>query len=284
MNLLEILKTIWREAVSQEERKVSFFNNYAQLVHSKHYNRLYRDFRNIGELTFYDNQKDILYLKTNEGIHFATNQYYSVVLEIFVHTAYSLPPHISNKDFVVFDIGMNRAYASLFFANMEHCQHVYSFEIDKPTYQFARQNIELNPHLSDKITTYNYGLWDKNEEIEIGLDGVDGHISIKEVEQTNVKTNFTKAKVKKASEELSGIFQNIDDKQLKVLKIDVEGSEYTIFEDLHKANLLQEFDLIIGEFHNGLEGLQGYLSNFDCLYLQHENEKLGVFTYIKQNS
>ncbi|MBQ1655215.1 MAG: FkbM family methyltransferase, partial [Bacteroidales bacterium] len=42
----------------------------------------------------------------------------------------------------------------------------------------------------------------------------------------------------------------------KILKIDVEGAEYGIFEDLCKTGQIKQFDLITGEAHNGIEPIR----------------------------
>ncbi len=282
MKLSEIVRVIWRKVLAIDEEKVAFFHNYEQLVKSKHYHRLYRDFKNVGKLSFYDSEQDKIYLKTNNNIFITTDKYYAIVLEIFVHEVYSLPPYVSETDFVVFDMGMNRAYTSLYFADMPHCQHVYAWEIDTKTYSFAQENLQLNVHLSNKITSYNFGLWNDDEEIDLGSDGIDGHSAISDVKQTNTMQTFSRVKVKNASKELSNIFKSIDNKFSKVLKIDVEGSEYVIFENLYKNNILQQFDLIIGEYHDGIDGLKPYLSDFNCIYHNSIDGKLGAFTFVKK--
>lgn len=282
MKILKYLKLIWRNIVEMEEKRVAFFHNNSRLVNSKHYDRLFREFKDQGEFIFYNSESDLIYLKVNESIIVKTDSYYCVVSEVFVNKMYTLPLFISQNNFVVFDLGMNRGYASLFFANMENCKHVYGFEIDKATYCFAQENLSLNPELSKKISTYDFGLWDKDTIIDLGKDKFDSHTSVKEVKQTNLKTKFYKAEVKKSSSVLSEILKDIGE-ELKVLKIDVEGSEYVIFEDLYLNNVLQQFDLIMGEYHDGMQNLAEYFSDFICISKQPVDDKLGMFIYAKKD-
>ena len=284
MKIIDFLKIKWREALSIEEEKEAFFHGCKRLIHSKHYDRLFRDFRYKGEVVYYSTEQDILYLKTKDSIIVSTNSYYDVFLEIFVNEIYTLPPQFCENDFVVFDIGMNRGYVSLFFANKKNCVHVYGFELMDSTFSLALENFNLNPKLKSKISCFNYGLWDEDREISIEIDEIDGHTSIKGVHNGITKAiNERKAIVKKTSTSLLNFFEEINPSNLKVLKIDVEGSEYTIFKDLYENNVIQKFDLIIGEYHYGIDDLNKYLQDFNCSFLNKtRGERFGQITYINK--
>src|SRR5206468_2540205 len=60
-----------------------------------------------------------------------------------------------------------------------------------------------------------------------------------------------KVQLRKASEVISSL-PPCNDRELRVLKIDVEGAEYEIVEELARANQLN-FDIILAEAHLGLE-------------------------------
>ena len=68
----------------------------------------------------------------------------------------------------------------------------------------------------------------------------------------------------------------------RILKIDVEGGEYTILEDLYQADLLYMFDIIIGEYHRGLDGLLSYLSDFYLSYHQKLGGLAGMIVFINK--
>lgn len=106
-------------------------------------------------------------LKTEDGIILMTNNRFYTIKEIFALSGYSVPQLYKFEEFVVFDIGMNRGYASLNFANFDSCSTVYGFEINNETYNLALENLSLNPKLAYKIKTYDYGLSDKDGEVDI---------------------------------------------------------------------------------------------------------------------
>ena len=281
--MIKILKNIWNGYLAIIERKTSFFNGNMELVNSKHWNYFYRSFKDISKVLFYDNIKKKLYLKIQDDIIISTDDYYYIVHEIFSDNIYSLPPQISERDFVVFDAGMNRAYASLYFANMPHCKAVYGFELDYKTYQFAEENISLNILLSEKISIYNFGLWNENTTIDILSGEKDSRTVIKQINVPIDLHQKNKADVRKSSEVFSKLFKTIDTNYKKILKIDIEGSEYVVMEDLFKHNLIQEFDFIIGEYHDGLDKLKPYLEDFKCMYNSgSSNDKMGMMVYIKK--
>ncbi len=181
---------------------------------------------------------------------------------------------------------MNRGYASLYFANKKECEHVYGFEIMKQTYDYALRQLSLNPALKEKITAYNFGMWDKDTEVELEDSGSDCFTRVKGTMGHHGEMQLCKATVKKASTVLDGILGEISGKGLlNVMKIDVEGSEYTILKDLHENGTIKAFDIILGEYHNGMDGLLPYLGDFYCSYRNDTGGDLGdlgTFVFINK--
>ena len=282
--LYEILRGIQNFMLYYNGEKAVFFHDDKKLT-SKKYNYLCRMCKMAGiEFLFHDSNRNRLYFKTPDGIFFTTNDYYNVSIEVFVRKTYSLPviPELNN-DFCVFDIGMNRAYTTLFFANQEKCKAVFSFEIDENTFSFAQENINLNPLLSSKIQVFNYGLSNENKEINLFSSiQYDGHTSIIQEHCGNEAVNIKKAQVRKASEVFAAIFNNDNCPKAKVLKIDCEGAEYEIFEDLAKANLIDEFSVIIGEIHYGMKQIPSLLSNFDLVNINQQTDFLMNVCYVNK--
>ena len=268
MNFIDFLKLEWRKVLAVQEEKESFFHGCKTLIHSKCYDRLFRNFRDLGVVEYYSTESSELYLRTNDGVIVKTDSYYAVFLEVFVNHIYMLPPQFYLTDFIVFDVGMNRGYATLYFANKAHCRHVYGFELVESTYEYALDNISLNPQLSSKITTYNYGLWDKDAIVDIAGDGIDGHFSVLDSTPLGGRGSV----VRKSSTVIRSLFEQINSGCMKVLKIDVEGAEYRIFDELYREGLMAEFDIIVGEYHDGINQLYPYLSDF---YSSYESPLIG---------
>lgn len=242
------------------ECKRCFFNDMETVL--KNYldtDLLFRTcyFNNIEFLSYSPSENRIL-LKTKEGIVLETNNRFYTLREVIGFDAYSVPQLYQFDDFVVFDIGMNRAYASLRFASFENCSAVYGFEIDEETYNKAIDNINLNPSLSNKIIPHNFGLSNENDLVKLYyLQGADG-VSTIEHDMVNVqyefKNNIDKVKsktveVKVASEVINNILENYKIDSKIVLKVDTEGAEYRIIDNLIETGLINKFDLIVGEGH-----------------------------------
>ncbi|CEL25361.1 FkbM family methyltransferase [Methanobacterium formicicum] len=250
--------------------QMCFFNNIQLLSHSPSENRIY--------------------LETEEGIKLVTNNRFYTIGEIYARDGYSVPQLYQFKEFVVFDIGMNRGYAALKFANYDSCKAVYGFEINQDTYDFAIENLDLNPELAHKIKAYNFGLSDKDDEIDIYcLPGSDG-ITTTELEFTNVQAEWLKGKeqmkIKKANvKEASAIILNILKKgninSNIVLKIDTEGSEHKILDNLIDKDVLDKVDLIMGENHLLGEDLDEKLVGFKNISKKFYTNDIYSFCYVK---
>ena len=271
MKLLQTLKLIWRNILATQEARIAFFQGNQKLLQKK-FDALFRIGNKQGvEIVFFDSKKELIWVK-KDGITVIINDYYSVFIEVLVNKGYSLPPYITNSKFCVFDMGMNRGYASLFFANYPNCTKVFSFELEQATYNKALQNFALNETLSAKIVPYNFGLWNADDEIDIFSGEKDGRTCATSfAEEFSTVTNLLqdqkykttlKATVKKASGVVAPILNSINADEKKVLKIDIEGAEYAVFEDLYNHKIIQQFDVIIGECHNGIEELEKYLEEF----------------------
>ena len=240
--------------------KKYFFNNQEKILK----NYLNTDilfklcyFSNIQFLSYSPSENRIL-LKTDDNIILQTNNRFFTIMEVIGFNGYSVPQLYQFDDFVVFDIGMNRAYASLRFAVFDNCSAVYSFEIDEDTYNKGLENIKLNPYLSKKIHTYNFGLSNKEDTTKLFyLNGADGLNTIipdlieiqNEFIENKDKIQSKNVKIKRTSEVIANIIENDKIQSNIVLKIDTEGSEYDIVDDLIDSGLIYEIDLIVGEGH-----------------------------------
>lgn len=291
----DLKKLVEAQDADYKESRRYFFNGYESVL--KEYldtdflfNLCY--FNNI-EFLSYSPEENRMILKTDDDIVLSTNNHIWTLMEVNGLNEYLIPQLFYFDDFVVFDIGMNRAYASLKFANFDNCSKVYGFEIDEFTYQIALDNIKLNPKLENKIKTFNFGLSDEIETVDLYyIDGYDGlNTMIKDftkvqpvLDHFEEKINVKQAEVKIASDVISDIIKSDKISAKKILKIDTEGAEYKIISDLLKSGLLSQMDVILGEGHNIKE------NNFtdDLLNLGFVPVKLDIeevtytFAYVKK--
>lgn len=214
-------------------------------------------FNEIELLSFSQKENRIL-LKTKNDIILSTNNHVWTIMEVYGLNEYSIPQLHLFDDFVVFDIGMNRAYATLNFAKYKNCSCVYGFEIDENTYDIALDNINLNPDIKNKIIPFNLGLSDCDDIVDLyyieGYDGLNTMIPEFTNVQPSLKYNEGTLKtktveVKKTTPILKELINKLNPNSKIVLKIDTEGAEYKIIGDLIHSGLISKIDVILGEGH-----------------------------------
>jgi FkbM family methyltransferase len=255
------------------KNKDYFFNGeenlFKDVMNTDHFFQMC--FFNDIELLSYSLAETRIYLKTKDNIILCTNNRFLTIDTIFGKGEYSSSHLHKFNDFVVFDVGMNRGYAALKFANFDSCKAVYGFEIDPDTYDFALENFRLNPRLSSKIRPYNFGLYNKTTELDLYyIPGYDG-ISTTKIEFAKTQTEWLrekekmqskKAQVKQAGMTILDIIKNENITSNIVLKIDTEGAEHKIIDDIISKGLLDKIDLIMGEIHLEDEDLDVKLKGF----------------------
>lgn len=185
-----------------------------------------------------------------EGLKFVNNPCVNpeVIYEILVEKDYFFKTQgMIENSYIVIDVGMNTAIAAVALASEDYVSKVYAFEPLKPTFDIAVKNIQIN-NLTDKIEAFPYGLGKKDEKIQIeyspelsvGMSTYyDRHLQDFTLEEIEIK-------------ESSSVVGDIlgKEKGKKVfLKVDTEGAEFDIFEDLDKSDLLKNIDIVFIEWH-----------------------------------
>ncbi|WP_332864361.1 FkbM family methyltransferase [Pannus brasiliensis] len=180
-----------------------------------------------------------------------TGQELEIAHEIFLLGIYNF---VYDKPCVAIDIGMNTGFASLFFANRQNVEVVYSYEPFKATYEQALRNIALNPRLAGKIKAFDYGVGAREETITVEYDykvkGSVGISGIDELWKSADSSSIARAElpIKPFSEIFTGILAAHPDKDI-VAKIDCEGSEYGILDSLAENGQLEKIKIIMMEWH-----------------------------------
>ncbi len=200
--------------------------------------------------------------------------------EIFCHNAYNFFPGSTGQPIILFDIGMNSGIATLYFASMKNVKAVYSFEPFRKTYDKAVRNIEMNSEqVREKIKAYPIGLSDRNyESCEIGFS-IDDSTAMRLDKNTGKSDDSDSDKV--SIRKFSEIFQKIlaenvetDPVPIVVCKVDCEGSEYPVFQDMDENGILSRIDLIILETHDGGErGILSLLQKYGYAYFSNTGER-----------
>lgn len=154
-------------------------------------------------------------------------------------------------NYVVIDIGMNVGFATVCKARDPNVVHVYGFEPLLPTYRLARRNIEVNPELVHKITTFNIGLSNAEEMLEIKyceneIMSISSEGTFDTCFRGNI--NIETIAIKPAAAVLGEIFERHPNVPI-FLKCDCEGAEFKIFRSLRDAGLMEKISIVIVEWH-----------------------------------
>jgi FkbM family methyltransferase len=202
-------------------------------------------FQVLGDMVVIDNDIKIR-VKTKEEL--------AIIEEVFVNKIYSIQ---TNKKTTVVDIGMNVGIASLFFAQQKNVSAVFSFEPFKTTFSDALYNFQLNDRIATKIIPHQFGLSHQSEEVLTSFSadykGMNSSMRSKEALEAlagKVLDNIEEIKIdlKKSSDILVEIINSKT--EFLVAKIDCEGAEYDILNDLESSNLLKHFDAFFIEWHH----------------------------------
>ena len=188
-------------------------------------------------LVFIDNQQFVI--KTREEFFILNEVYVSLDYEFF-----------TNKEVIVFDIGANVGLSTLFFSKKENVKQIYSFEPVEETYAQAKKNFQLNPLQNNKITSYNFGLAREDKEVFFVFDNErKGRSGLRQNQNDLVNKIKTKVLLKDVSKILMPIIKSNHDVHF-VVKMDCEGAEYEIFENLMKGELLNHINVFMIEWHD----------------------------------
>ncbi len=167
----------------------------------------------------------------------------------------------SDKSEVVFDVGMNIADSTIFFSKMPKVKMVYGFEPFEKTYNSAIKNIELN-NIRNNVKVFNFGLSgsELTKHLNYGDNMSCGQSTIDSINEGNICQYEKWGLVKR--EELTSenvvlkrsaiVLAELIDKNPDcnyILKLDCEGEEYSIFEDLSESGIISRFSLILLEWH-----------------------------------
>lgn len=180
-----------------------------------------------------------------------------------------------------------------FFAAQPNVVHVYGFEPFAKTFHKVQENIELNPSLQRRILPLNYGLGGSaREETCLFNDERKGGNSIYQDIRSSERERYASNQdevvticIKNASEEFIKIQQK-HPLQEWVVKMDCEGAEYEIFEDLLQSGSFLKIRAFLMEWHGGNDQrLIELLKMHEYVVFTHffsiENPKLGMMYAVR---
>ena len=201
--------------------------------------------------------------KVNYAEEFRVIEY--LVREIFALQEYYFDSE-TDAPFIV-DCGSNIGLSIMYFKMIYPNAKIIGFEADEKTFKVLDRNVHDNT-LTD-VTIYNKAV--TNEKGQIHFFYNDGNSGLGSIlgEQADV---LPLEKTVEADTLSSYINQPVD-----CLKLDIEGAETGVLEDLHKNNKLHFIKRIVMEFHQNISNSKNSLAKF--LSILEENN----FNYVIEN-
>lgn len=196
------------------------------------------------------------------------------VCEIWIKHTYDYFINNKRKD-VILDIGMNIGDSVLYFFKHKNVDKVYGFEPFKETYLSAIDNLSKYLKDSDRLEIFNYGISNRTEEREVEFNYAMscGQSTIKDIRKRAYESykswglikeddeQIDRIEVRKASDVFAPIIEKYPEHNI-ILKMDCEGEEYEILEELIQSGIINKITFIMMEWHyRGKDTILGYLEN-----------------------
>lgn len=174
--------------------------------------------------------------------------------EIFIRRDYDFVARSQRP--LIIDGGANIGLATLFFKQRYPKARVLAFEPEPATFAALERNVQENG--LDDVTTFPYAIAD--EDGDIRLMGAPGGLGT-----TTLVGNDVAADLIVEARRLSSFIQEPVD----MLKLDVEGAEYAVLEDLASASKLSLIREMTLEYHHNLFSEEGTLAKVLSLLETH---------------
>lgn len=162
---------------------------------------------------------------------------------------------------VIIDIGAHIGSFSIYFSNKLKNSHIYSYEPFKESFKIFRKNLSLNK--IKNIKAFNCAVWKNKEKKKLNLGRYPSLHSfyVKSSKSIDVETTT-----------LNEILIKNQIQKCHLLKIDAEGSEYSILSGISKKNI-EKIERVIIEYHNFL--IRGDLIRLS-VFLTRNNYKIKI--------
>jgi len=182
-------------------------------------------------------------------------EFYSVLYEIYVEEFYKVD---FEDNFILIDVGFHVGISSLYMLKKySNLKRIYGFEPMRTNFDIGLRNFDNNHIDSNLYSVKMIGLsneyllksfpyipdWSSGMSVENTFYYYEMYSSTEMMEQIS----YSEAEIVPAHTELKDIIENAPIKV--VLKCDVQGSEFKIFEDLDEYGLLRKIDQVMIETH-----------------------------------
>jgi FkbM family methyltransferase len=168
--------------------------------------------------------------------------------EIFLRKHYHFES--KNSDPVIIDVGSNIGLSILFFKKLFPCAKVLAFEPDPETFEVLARNVSENR--LDGVRLLNQAVYDRSESVFLyGDRGTPGspQRSLRSERMAGVRRAVPATRL---SEHITG--------PVDFLKVDIEGAERVVIDDLETSGKLPLVKRMAIEYHHHLDAEEDSLS------------------------
>lgn len=137
-----------------------------------------------------------------------------------------------SSKFAFIDVGANKGLYSILAAKNFNCEKVYSFEPIPSTFDYLKRNASLND-ISSKCDLHNLAISDKCDEIEILFNP--NHSGTASIAESNKKKGSKTVRIQTINYEILESFFSAKTYNY-ILKVDVEGFEFTVLTEIFKCD------------------------------------------------
>jgi FkbM family methyltransferase len=181
--------------------------------------------------------------------------------EIFVFQCYRV--EFRKERPTILDCGANLGMATLFFKTVAPGARIVAFEPDPTTFALLSENVTANG-LED-VELRNQALWSSEGELTFHVADDPGSLLMSVIPQ-----RITGRKVTVPSVPLSPILEEFG--EVDLLKLDVEGAETEILDELDGSGALERVREWVVEYHHRIDGSPSRLGAFLGLFEKHGYE------------
>lgn len=264
-------------------KKYNIIKDYDLLFQSKFYiGRLEQKFK---DLTIVNHKGGFLVSFLDLKIYVESVEEFHILNEIFVSNDYDVT---SSSKAIVIDIGANIGIASLFFSRLDFVESVFAFEPIKDSFEQALYNLQINSKIHKVEFLKNIGLGGNSRKDVFLFDrAFKGNTGIRgELSPNYANNNLAlqrEVQIEDATIEIENII-NVRSNYRVIVKMDCEGGEYEILENLYSSGSIKRIDILLLEWHDkGSATIEEILikSGFD-FFSRKMSEKTGMIYAFKK--
>jgi FkbM family methyltransferase len=185
------------------------------------------------------------------------------------------------KNLIILDCGANIGISTLYFKWLHTKSEIHAFEPDIKTFNLLKENVEQSK--LKNVHVYNVALSDRNGKASFFIDKENPG----SLRMSMKFERMSKDRVEVNTIALSQFIQNeIGNREIDFIKIDIEGSEDVLMEDLNGNNKLKMIKEMVIEYHhrmNGKSNLFRFLEILEDNGFGYKIEAYSLPNYCKDN-